>query len=768
MGRSVSRICNFTSPLERPGEARVVKGVKIVFDYLVPQQVHIFREILKNITMKIKVLSSLPLAAMLLLSSCGNDNSKPSTNNNDTLSASNPFLKESTLPFQAADFDKIKNTDFNPAMKEGMRLQLVEIQKIADNPDAPTFENTFVAMEKSGQMLRRVNLVFNLLSGANTNPDLQKLSEEVAPKLAATNDAIYLNTKLFKRVETIYNQRTQLNLDPESLRLVEYYYQKFVLSGANLSDAAKDSLKQLNKEEAGLSAKFTNQLLAAAKAGALVVSDKAELAGLSDAALDAAAQAAKTNNMPGKWLIPLQNTTQQPLLQSLSVRATRQKLFEASWNRAEKNDSNDTRATIARIAVIRGQKAKLLGFPNFAAWTLMDQMAKKPENVEAFLTKLIPAATAKARQEAADIQAVIDQQKGGFQLQPWDWDFYAEQVRKAKYDIDESQVKPYFEVFNVLQNGIFYAANQLYGLTFKERKDIPVYNKDVRVFEVFDKDSTSMALFYCDYFKRDNKNGGAWMDNMVIQSKLLGTKPVIYNVCNFTKPADGQPALISFSDVTTMFHEFGHGLHGIFASQQYPSISGTSTARDFVEFPSQFNEHWATDPQVFKHYATHYKTGALMPQALVDKIKKAATFNQGYSLTEILAAADLDMQWHTLPAGSPSQDVDKFEAQALHNTHLDLPQVPSRYRSSYFLHIWSNGYASGYYAYLWTEMLDDDAFAWFKENGGLTRANGQRFRDMILSRGNTQDLATMFRNFRGHDPEIQPMLEDRGLVGEKK
>ena len=710
----------------------------------------------------------MPLAAVVLLSSCGNNNSKQPASNNDTLSASNPFLKESTLPFQAADFDQIKNSDFNPAMKEGMRLQLAEIQKIADNPDTPTFENTLVAMEKSGQMLRRVNLVFNLLSGANTNPDLQKLSEEVAPKLAATNDAIYLNTKLFKRVETIYNQRTQLKLDPESLRLIEYYYQKFVLSGANLSDNAKDSLKQLNKEEAGLSAKFTNQLLAAAKAGALVVSDKAELAGLSDAALDAAAQAAKTNNMPGKWLIPLQNTTQQPLLQSLSVRATRQKLFEASWNRAEKNDSNDTRATIARIAMIRGQKAQLLGFANFAAWTLMDQMAKKPENVEAFLTKLIPAATAKAKQEAADIQAVIDQQKGGFQLQPWDWDFYAEQVRKAKYDIDESQVKPYFEVFNVLQNGIFYAANQLYGLTFKERKDIPVYNKDVRVFEVFDKDSTSMALFYCDYFKRDNKNGGAWMDNMVIQSKLLGTKPVIYNVCNFTKPAEGQPALISFSDVTTMFHEFGHGLHGIFASQQYPSISGTSTARDFVEFPSQFNEHWATDPQVFKHYATHYKTGDLMPQALVDKIKKAATFNQGYSLTEILAAADLDMQWHTLPAGSPSQDVDKFEAVALHNTHLDLPQVPTRYRSSYFLHIWSNGYASGYYAYLWTEMLDDDAFAWFKEHGGMARANGQRFRDMILSRGNTQDLATMFRNFRGHDPDIKPMLEDRGLVGEKK
>ena len=683
------------------------------------------------------------------------------------MSANNPFSQASTLPFQAADFTKIKDGDFAPAIIEGMKQQLAEVQKIADNTEAPTFDNTFVALEKSGQLLRRVSGVFGLMSSANTNPVLQKVSEDMAPRLAANNDAIFLNTKLFKRVEAVYNQRAQLKLDPESNRLVEYYYQKFVLSGANLSDQDKEALKKLNGEDASLEAKYTNQLLAAAKAGALVVSDKAELAGFSDGELDAAASAAKAANQPGKWMIPLQNTTQQPALQSLTVRATRQKLFEASWNRAEKNDSNDTRASIARIAVIRSQKAKLLGFPNFAAWNLMDQMAKKPEAVTTFLDKLIPAATAKATAEAAEIQKVIDAQKGGFKLEPWDWDFYSEQVRKAKYDIDQSQVKPYFEINNVLQNGVFYAATQLYGITFKERKDIPVYNSDVRVFEVFDKDGTSMALAYFDYFKRENKNGGAWMDNMVVQSKLLGTKPVIYNICNFTKPADGQPALITFSDVTTMFHEFGHGLHGIFADQQYPSISGANTARDFVEFPSQFNEHWASEPQVFKNYAKHYKTGELMPQALVDKIKKAATFNEGYALTEILAAADLDMQWHTIPAGSPAQDVDKFEAQALHNTHLDLPQVPTRYRSSYFLHIWSNGYASGYYAYLWTEMLDDDAYAWFKEHGGLTRENGQRFRDMILSRGNTQDLATMFRNFRGSDPSIQPMLENRGLVPAK-
>jgi len=711
-----------------------------------------------------KILSTLTIAASLaMLASCGNGGSGTASNN-DTLTASNPFYAASTLPFQAADFSKIQNSDYKPAIEAGMKQQLNEVDKIANNPDAATFENTFVALEKSGQLLRRVSMVFNLVTGANTNPELQKLQEEEAPKLAGVNDAMFLNTKLFKRVETIYNNRAQLKLDAESNKLVEYYYQKFQLAGAKLSDADKDTLKKMNGEEASLMAKFNNQLLAAAKAGALVVSDSTELAGLSSGALQSAAADAKTAKLDGKYMLPLQNTTTQPALASLTNRATRQKLFEASWNRAEKNDSNDTRAVISRIAQIRAKKAKLIGFPNFASLQLQDQMAKTPEAVEAFFSKLIPAATAKAKVEAADIQKVIDAQKGGFQLQPWDWDFYAEQVRKAKYDINEDEVKPYFELNNVLQNGVFFAANQLYGLTFKERKDLPVYQKDVRVFEVFDKDSTSIALFYCDYFKRDNKNGGAWMDNMVGQSKLLGTKPVIYNVCNFTKPADGQPALISFSDVTTMFHEFGHGLHGIFASQQYPSLSGTATARDFVEFPSQFNEHWASDPTVFKHYATHYKTGAPMPQVLVDKIKKAATFNQGYALTEILAAADLDMQWHKITADMPLQDVDKFETEALHKTNLDLPQVPSRYRSSYFLHIWSNGYSAGYYAYLWTEMLDDDAFSWFQEHGGLTRENGQRFRDMILSRGNTEDLGKMFADFRGHAPDINPMLVNRGLV----
>jgi peptidyl-dipeptidase Dcp len=711
--------------------------------------------------MKVQLLFG--IAVIAALSSCKNKSAE-----NNKFMPDNPFANASTLPFQTADFTKIKDGDFKPAIEEGIKQQLAEIKQIAENPDAATFDNTLVALEKSGQMLTRVNLVFNLLSSANTNPTLQKVSEEVAPDQAAATDAKFLNTKLFKRVEAIYNKKAELKLDPESDRLVEYYYQKFVLSGAKLSDAEKETLKKLNAEDAGLEAKFTNKLLAAAKAGSLVINDKAELAGLSDADLQSAAKAAKDAKQDGKWLIPLQNTTQQPNLQFFTVRETRRKLFEASWNRAEKGDSNDTRAVISRLAVIRAEKAKLIGFPNFASLTLMDQMAKKPEAVTKFFDQLIPAATAKAKQEAAEIQKVIDAEKGGVQLEPYDWNFYSEKVRKAKYDLDENQVKPYFELDSVLKNGVLYAATQLYGITFKQRTDLPVYNPDVKVYEVFDKDGSSMALFYCDYFKRPNKNGGAWMDNLVQQSKLLGMKPVIYNICNFAKPAAGQPALISYSDVTTMFHEFGHGVHGLFASQQYPSLSGTATARDFVEFPSQFNEHWASYPQVFNNYARHYKTGEAMPQVLLDKIKKAATFNEGYALTEILAAADLDLQWHAIAAGTPAQDVDAFEKEALRKTHLDLPQVPPRYRSSYFLHIWSNGYAAGYYAYLWTEMLDDDAFEWFNENGGLTRDNGQRFRDMILSRGNTQDLATMYRTFRGRDPKIEPMLKNRGLVGEGK
>jgi len=707
---------------------------------------------------------SLPLLMMLLLiTSCGGKEKKEAKTDSDSAST-NPFFSVSTLPYQAPDFNNIKDSDFQPAFEKGMKENLAEIQTIANNPKPPTFENTFVALEKSGELLTRVNQVFNLLTGANTNPELQKIQEEEAPKLAAHQDAIFLNEKLFSRVETLYNQRGNLNLDSESVHLIEYYYQRFILAGAKLSEADKTKLKKLNEEEATLMAKFTNQLLAATKAGALTVDDVSALAGLSEAAIKTAAKTAKDNGEEGKWQIPLQNTTQQPDLQNLSNRATREQLFNASWTRAEKSDENDTRATILRIATIRAEQAHILGYPNYASWKLQNQMAKTPETVETFLNQLIPAATAKAKEEAKDIQAFIDKQRGGFKAKAWDWNFYSEKVRKAKYDLDEKEIKNYFELDSVLENGVFFAANQLYGITFKERKDIPVYQDDVRVFEIFEENGSSIGLFYCDYFKRDNKSGGAWMDNIVGQSKLLGTKPVIYNVCNFTKPAPGQPALISYDDVTTMFHEFGHALHGFFADQEYPSLSGTNTPRDFVEFPSQFNEHWALDTRVLKNYAKHYKTGKPMPEALIEKIKKASTFNQGYSLTEILAAADLDMQWFTCGVNNKVTDVDAFEKEALAKTHLDLPLVPPRYRSSYFLHIWANGYAAGYYAYLWTEMLDDDAFAWFEENGGMTRKNGQRFRDMILSRGNTEDFAKLYRDFRGRDPKIEPMIKSRGLL----
>ncbi|WP_158795581.1 peptidyl-dipeptidase Dcp [Pedobacter sp. L105] len=711
-----------------------------------------------------KKIFIMPLVVIIAAASACNNKHDQAGSEKTGSSSTDPFAEASTLAYHAPDFDHIKNGDFQPALEQGMKIQLEEMQRIADNTAAPTFENTMIPMEKSGAMLSRVSNVFDLMTGANTNPSLQIIKEAIAPRQAAHNDAIYLNAKLFKRIETIYNNLANLKLDAESKRLVEYDYQQFILAGAKLSDADKILLKKLNEQEASLNAKFSNQLLAANKAGALVITDKAELAGLSSSDIDAAAQDAKAKKMEGKWLIPLQNTTQQPLLQSLSNRSTREKLFNASWNRAEQNDSNDTRGTISKLAKLRADKAKLLGFLSYAAWKLSDQMAKTPAAVDQFFAQLVPAATAKAKTEAAEIQAQIDKEKGGFKVQPWDWNYYSEKVRKEKYDLDENEIKPYFELDKVLQNGVFYAANQLYGLTFKERHDLPVYQKDVRVFEVFDKDNSKIGLFYCDYFKRDNKNGGAWMSNMVGQSKLLGTQPVIYNICNFTKPAAGQPALISFSDVTTMFHEFGHALHGFFASQQYPSLSGTSVARDFVEFPSQFNEHWALDPKILKNYAVHYQTGKPMPQVLVDKIKKAAAFNQGYKLTELLAAASLDLAWHKLPAGDALQKTDDFEKASLHQLKLDLPEVPSRYRTSYFSHIWGGGYAAGYYAYLWTEMLDDDAYSWFEEHGGLNRENGQRFRDMILSRGNTEDYGKMFRDFRGHDPKIQPMEINRGLI----
>jgi len=697
------------------------------------------------------------LTALVMISACNGGEKKHDMNEN-------PLMQPSALPYGAPDFSKIEVKHFKPAIEAGIEEQLAEIESIANNSEAPTFENTLVALEKTGQLLNRAYGVFGLLSGANTNDEIQAIEEEMSPKLAALSNAIYLNTNLFARVKSIYDDRANLNLDPESLRLIEQRYEKFVLAGANIPEQDKPEYKALSEEEATLITRFQNRLLAAAKAAALTVDNQDKLSGLSEAEIQTLAQNAKNNNQEGKFLINIQNTTQQPLLQSLTDRAFREELFRRAWSRAEMSDSNDTRGIITRIAEIRARQAKLLGFRNYAEWNLKDQMAKTPEAALAFMAKLAPGAKEKAGREAARIQQMIDKTGGKFKLEAWDWNYYAEQVRQADYELDENAIKPYFLLNNVLEKGIFFAANKLYGITFKERFDIPKYQEDVRVFEVFEEDGSPLALFYTDYFKRDNKSGGAWMGNLTEQSKLLNNKPVIYNVCNFVKPAPGQPALISFDDVNTMFHEFGHALHGLFADQQYPSLSGTNVPRDFVEMPSQFNEHWALCPEVFANYAVHYETGEHIPADLADKLKKTTTFNQGYMLTELLEAAMLDMSWHNLTDGAAKVDDPlKFETDALAKTGLNLSSIPPRYRSTYFLHIWGHGYAAGYYAYMWAEMLDNDAYSWFEENGGLTRANGQRFRDLILSQGNSKDLETIYIEFRGREPDIAPMLKHRGL-----
>ncbi|MDE7540514.1 M3 family metallopeptidase [Gluconobacter sphaericus] len=681
--------------------------------------------------------------------------------------STNPFFSASTLPYQAPRFDQITDSDYAPAFERGMIEHLREIKAIANNRAAPTFDNTIAAMERAGQTLNRVQMTFYGVYQANTNDTLDKVQSQEAPRLTAHEDEVYLNAKLFARVKSLYDRREKLTLTPEQAQLLDIYYQQFVHAGARLSATDKTKLRAINTRLSNLETQYEQKLIASAKSGALIVNSKKALAGLDDNTIASAAKAAQERGLTGKWVIPLQNTTQQPALTSLTDRETRQALFEQSWTRAEKGDENDTRATISELAELRAQKAALFGYPNFAAYTLYDQMAKTPEAAENFMQQLVPATVAEQKREAEVLQKAIRKDGGKFDLKPWDWEHYSDQVRRAKYNLDQDEIKPYFELKTVLTDGVFFAANQLYGITFQQRTDIPVYQPDVMVFEVHDKDGSPLGLMYFDYFKRDNKSGGAWMSNFVGQSKLLGTKPVIYNVANFTKAAPGQPQLITSDDVTTMFHEFGHALHGLFADQTYPSLSGTSVARDFVEFPSQFNENWALDPKVLSHYARHYKTGAPMPKALVEKIRKAAHFNQGYALGEIVAASELDMKWHSLPATAPRQDVDKFESDALNSTGLDVAAVPPRYRSSYFLHIWSNGYSAGYYAYLWTEMLDQDVFSWFQQHGGLTRENGQRFRDMILSKGHTMDYGPMFRAFYGRDPDITPMLVHRGLVSEQ-
>jgi peptidyl-dipeptidase Dcp len=674
--------------------------------------------------------------------------------------AENPFFKPSTLPYQAPPFDRIKDSDFQPAIEEGMKQELAEIQAIANNAAPATFANTIEAMERSGQLLRRTQRVFGQLTQANTNPTLQGVQKALAPKLAAHRDAINLDPKLFARVKAVYDGRDALPADQKYL--AKRYYDDFVRSGAMLSEDDKTRLKALNQEASKLGTQFRERVLAGVNAGAIVVDNKSQLDGLPESDIAAAAERAKAKGLEGKWVLALQNTTQQPALTYLKNRALRQRILNASLQR-NIGGENDTTGIISRIAQIRAERAKILGFSSYAAFNLADEMAKTPEAAIKLMTDLVPATAAKTRAEAAKMQKLIDAEGGGFTLGPEDWSYYAEQVRKAEFDLDEGQVRPYFEIDNVLRNGVFFAATKLYGITFKERKDIPVYQPDIRVFEVFEADGKPLALFYFDPFARANKSGGAWTSSFVGQNGLFGTKAVVLNTENFPKPAPGQPALLTFTEVTTMFHEMGHALHGMFSNVKYPSVAGSAVPRDFVEFPSQFNEHWNFDPVVFANYAKHYKTGEPMPKELVEKLKKSRASNQGFQLEESLAASLLDMAWHALPADAPAQDAAAFEAASLKRFGVDLPQVPPRYRSSFFSHVWGGGYAAGYYAYLWSDVLDEDAYAWFTENGGLTRANGQKFRDNVLSRGGTADPAELYRNFRGRDPKVDALVKSRGL-----
>jgi len=681
------------------------------------------------------------------------------------LDASNPFAKESTLPFGYPAFDKIKNEDFAPAFAEGMRQHMVEVEAIADNKAAPTFENTIVAMERAGRLLSRVNTVFGSLVGANTNDTLNALDKEMAPKLSAHNDAIRLNPKLWARIDTLYAKRKSLHLDTESNYLLERYHTDFVRAGAKLSDADKQKLKDYNGQLASLQTTFSQNVLKEAVASALVVDTRAELAGMTEKEIDAAAVEAKKRGLDGKFVLPVVNTTGQAALSELTNRAVRTRLLAASLARGSHGGPYDNRAVVLQIVKLRADRAALLGYPSHAAYQLEDQTAHTTAAVDKLLAELAKPAVNNARKEAAEIQAMIDKEKGGFQAGPQDWDFYSDKVRAEKYAFDASQLRPYFEFNNVLTNGVFFAAGKEYGLTFKERKDLPVYDPDVRTFDVFDADGKQLAIFIMDPYARSNKRGGAWMNAYVSQSSLLGTKPVVANHLNIPKPAAGEPTLMTYDEVRTMFHEFGHALHGMFSNVKYPRFSGTRVPRDYVEFPSQVNEMWSVWPEVLANYARHYQTGAPMPKELLDKVQASKKFNEGYRTTEYLAASILDMSWHELGANQIPTDVLAFEATALKQAGVDFPLVPPRYRTTYFSHVFSGGYSAGYYGYLWAEKLDADTVEWFKENGGLTRKNGDHFRQTLLSRGGTVDAMQLYRNFRGRDAVIGPLLERRGLTG---
>jgi peptidyl-dipeptidase Dcp len=677
--------------------------------------------------------------------------------------ADNPLLTESSLPYHVPPFDKIKDEHFAPAIDAGMREQLKEVEAVADNSEKPTFDNTIVALERTGRLLDRAQRTFSNLNACNTNPTLQKIDKEMAPKLAAHRDEIFLNPKLFARVQELYDNRNHLGLDPESTYLLERYYKDFVRAGAKLSDADKEKLKKINAELATLQTQFEQNVLKEKNASSVVVDRKEDLRGLSDNEMASVAAAAKAEHKEGKFVIQMQNTTGQPLLGSLENRQLRERIMQTSLARNSHGGEFDTRDIVKRMVELRAEKAQLLGYANWAAYQLEDQTAHNVPTVNKLLSDLTPPAVANAKTEAADMQKIVDEEKGGFQIASWDWPFYSEKVRKARYAFDESELRPYFELNHVILDGVFFAANKEYGLTFKERHDIPVYQPDVRVFEVYDRDGKPLALFLGDYYARPSKRGGAWMNAYVQQSDLFGTKPVVANHLNIPKPPPGEPTLLTHDEVRTAFHEFGHALHGMFSNVKYPRFSGTSVPRDFVEYPSQVNEMWMAWPEVLKNYARHYKTGEPIPQALLDKVIAAEKFNQGYKTTEYLSASLLDQAWHQLNPSDIPKDAVAFEAEALHKAGVDFPPVPPRYRSFYFSHIFGGGYSAGYYSYLWSEVLDADTVEWFKQHGGLTRENGDRFRAMLLSRGGSADALGLFKNFVGRDPYIEPLLKRRGL-----
>jgi len=676
----------------------------------------------------------------------------------------NPFYTESSLYMKYPEFDKIKNKHYTPAFEKGMADHMAEIDAIAERADSPTLENTIISMEKSGALLDRVATVFFSLTSANTNDAMEKIRSEMAPKLSAHSDQILLNGKLFHRVKTIYEQRDQLGLDAESKRLVEKYYTDFIRSGANLSSEEKESLKKINGEMAVLQTTFSQNVLKEVNALAVVVDSKDELDGLSDAAIEAAANEAKSRELDGKYVLTLRNTSGQPPMASLTNRALRERIHKTSLSRGSRGSDFDNRDILANVIKLRAERAQLMGYDNHAAYSLENQTAQTPKAVNERLSSLAPKAVANANKEATDLQKMIDAEDGSFKLASWDWDFYTEKVRADRYNFDASQLKPYFEMDNVLQNGVFYTATQLFGITFKERFDLPVYQEDVRVFEVFNEDGSVLALFIFDGYARSSKRGGAWMNAYVGQSKLKGNKPVIANHLNVVKPPKGEPTLMSFDEVITTFHEFGHALHGMFSDVNYPYFAGTSVPRDFVEYPSQVNEMWAIWPEVLKNYAVHHETGKPMPKELLDKVLATQKFNQGFATTEYLAASLLDQALHQLsPDQVPTgEEIIAFEADALKTAGVAMDVIPPRYRSTYFSHI-IGGYSAGYYSYIWSEVLDADTVEWFKENGGLKRENGDHFRKTLLSRGGSKDALKIFKDFRGAEPNIQPLLDRRGL-----